>query len=89
MKKYTFYFILVLLPILSFGQKQPLEAKTSYSPLITTSKTGLLRDVDVIFNTRMAFDNYFADGDFIKSQFVFYKLYFLKFFFLTDITQYS
>jgi len=69
MKKIKIYAILVLVPLFSFGQKQTQEGNTSYPPLIPTSKIALLKDVDVIFNTRMAFDNYFTEGDFTKSQF--------------------
>lgn len=69
MKKFTLYFILGLLPLLSFGQKQTQEEKNNYSPLIPTSKTSLLKDVDVIFNTRMAFDNSFIDNELQSSLF--------------------
>jgi hypothetical protein len=59
----------VLLPVIAFGQKQTQEGNATYQPLIPTSKVSLLKDVDVIFNTRMAFDNYFVDGDHTNSLF--------------------
>ena len=63
------YWMFVLLPIFSFGQKQIQQGNVVYAPLISTSKLSLLKDVDVIFNTRMAFDNYFVDGDHLNSLF--------------------
>ena len=69
MKKHFMYLALILLPIISFGQKQTQEGNTIYQPLIPTSKLSLLKDVDVIFNTRMAFDNCFVDGDHTNSLF--------------------
>lgn len=57
------------MPIISFGQKQKEEANTAVVPLISTSKLSLLKDVDVIFNTRMAFDNYFVDNEHVNSLF--------------------
>ncbi len=69
MKKYLVYISLVLIPILSFGQKQSQVSNTMNSPLIPTSKTSLLKDVDVIFNTRMAFDNCFVNNDITSSEF--------------------
>ena len=49
MKKSFKYWMLVLLPVISFGQKQIQEGNTTYQPLIPTSKVSLLKDVDVIF----------------------------------------
>jgi hypothetical protein len=69
MKKYFIYLTLVLLPIFSFGQKQTQEGNAVVVPLIPTSKLSLLKDVDVIFNTRMAFDNYFVDNEHVNSLF--------------------
>jgi hypothetical protein len=69
MKKHFIYWTLMLLPFLSFGQKQIQEGNAAFVPLIPTSKLSLLKDVDVIFNTRMAFDNYFADGNHVNSLF--------------------
>jgi hypothetical protein len=69
MKKYFIYWALLLLPILTFGQKQTQEGNTAVAPLIPTSKLSLLKDVDVIFNTRMAFDNYFVDNNHTSSLF--------------------
>jgi hypothetical protein len=69
MKQFFKFWILVLLPVISFGQKQIQEGNTIYQPLIPTSKVSLLKDVDVIFNTRMAFDNCFVNGDHTNSLF--------------------
>ncbi|REH00809.1 porin [Flavobacterium aquicola] len=69
MKQSFKYWILVLLPVISFGQKQIQETNPIYQPLIPASKVSLLKDVDVIFNTRMAFDNYFLDGSHTNSLF--------------------
>ena len=69
MKKHFVYWALILLPIISFGQKQTQEGNAVFQPLIPTSKASLLKDVDVIFNTRLAFDNYFADGNHVNSLF--------------------
>lgn len=62
------HWILVLVPVLSFGQKQIQEGNT-VPPLIPTSKLSLLKDVDVIFNSRFAFDNYFIDSEHMSSLF--------------------
>lgn len=67
MKKHFVYWALILLPIISFGQKQ--EENAVPVPLIPTSKLSLLKDVDVIFNTRFAFDNYFVDNEHVNSLF--------------------
>jgi hypothetical protein len=69
MKKKIIYAILVLTPLFAFGQKQTQEGNTANLPLIPTSKTGLLKDVDVIFNTRMAFDNCFINNELQSSLF--------------------
>ncbi|HEU4788758.1 MAG TPA: porin [Flavobacterium sp.] len=69
MKKYFIYWTLILCSFLSFAQKQIQEGKAVVAPLIPTSKLSLLKDVDVIFNTRMAFDNYFVDNDHVNSLF--------------------
>lgn len=62
------HWILVLVPVLSFGQKQIQEGNV-VPPLIPTSKLSLLKDVDVIFNSRFAFDNYFIDNEHVNSLF--------------------
>jgi hypothetical protein len=67
--KYIIYWTLLLLPIFSFGQKQTQEGNAVITPLIATSKLSLLKDVDVVFNTRLAFDNYFVDNDRVSSLF--------------------
>ncbi|HSD06833.1 porin [Flavobacterium sp.] len=69
MKKILLYLTVVMLPILTFGQIKTLEENTGQQPLIPTPKLALLKDVDVIFNTRMALDNYFVDGNFTNSAF--------------------
>ena len=69
MKKIIIYAILVLTPLFSFGQKQTQEENTTNSPLIPNLKIALLKDVDVIFNTRMAFDNCFVDNELQSSLF--------------------
>lgn len=69
MKKIIIYAILILSSIISYGQKQTQEGNTSNLPLISTSKIALLKDVDVIFNTRMAFDNSFIDNELQSSLF--------------------
>jgi hypothetical protein len=67
MKNRLFLVGLVLTTLFSFGQKA--QESPAYRSLIPTSKASLLKDVDVIFNTRLALDNYFTDGGFTKSQF--------------------
>jgi len=62
---WTFIFV----SILSFAQKQTQVESTTYQPLIPSSKVSLLKDVDVIFNSRFAFDNYFVDNDHVNSLF--------------------
>jgi len=68
-KKYFKFWLFVLLPVLSFGQKQTQEEIAVNQPLISTSKLSLLKDVDVIFNSRFAFDNYFVDNEHVNSLF--------------------
>jgi hypothetical protein len=63
------YCTLFLFSFYSFGQKQTQEGNPEVAPLIPTSKLSLLKDVDVIFNTRMAFDNYFVDNNHTNSLF--------------------
>jgi hypothetical protein len=63
------YSMLLLFSFFSFGQKQTQEGNAEVAPLIPTSKLSLLKDVDVIFNTRMAFDNYFVDNNHTNSLF--------------------
>jgi hypothetical protein len=63
------YWTLLLFSFYSFGQKQTKEGNAEIVPLIPTSKLSLLKDVDVIFNTRMAFDNYFVDNNHTNSLF--------------------
>lgn len=71
MKKYYIYFLIALFPIMASGQNDHIEKQTSegnlfkdtIQPIIPVSKQSLLRDIDVIFNSRMAYNSYFTDGD--------------------------
>lgn len=71
MKKLLFYLVIpMILPILAIGQeKQSGETSLLYQSLIPTDKQSLLKDVDVIFNSRFAFNNQFQDGDYQNSNF--------------------
>jgi hypothetical protein len=68
MKKYLFW-ILIILPVVTVAQVEKHEENIGQQPMISASKLSLLKDVDVIFNTRMAFDNYFVDGEHVNSLF--------------------
>ncbi len=58
------------MPIMVFGQVQKQSGQgEQFSSIIPTSKQSLLKDVDVIFNTRYANVNSFTDGDFVNSAF--------------------
>jgi Phosphate-selective porin O and P len=67
MKNSPFFYLIALLSIVSFGQVK--LDQHPQSSVISTSKTSLLNNVDVIFNTRLALDNYLNEGEFTKSQF--------------------
>ncbi|MCC8359430.1 porin [Salinimicrobium sediminilitoris] len=69
MKKYIVYFVVMLLPVLAIAQNQENKSDLEYESIIPTKKQSLLKDVDVIFNTRLAFDNRFADGEYTGSNF--------------------
>lgn len=76
MKKYYIYLIIALFPTIVLGQakkeKQTTEGNhliDSITPIIPVSKQSLLRDVDVIFNSRMAYNSYFTDGNHDLSHF--------------------
>jgi len=73
MKKYFIYCAIALLPALTFGQVEKPAAQHTENigqePLISSSKLSLLKDLDIIFNTRMGFDNYFVDGEHVNSLF--------------------
>ncbi len=67
-----------LLPIIASAQVKQLEKQTnegsffipdSLKSLIPVTKQSLLRDVDVIFNSRMAYNSEFMDGDHTLSAF--------------------
>lgn len=68
MKKYLFW-ILIILPVVAVAQVEKHEENIGQQPMISASKLSLLKDVDVIFNTRLAFDNYFVDGEHVNSLF--------------------
>jgi hypothetical protein len=78
MKKYFIYVVIGFLPTITFGQLGQFEKQTSeggfvvvdsIKSIIPISKQSLLRDVDVVFNSRMAFDSYFVDGNHTISNF--------------------
>lgn len=78
MKKYFIYLMLGFLPIITFGQVDQMEKQTneggffipdSLKSLIPVSKQSLLRDVDVIFNSRMAYNSNFMGGNHTLSEF--------------------
>jgi len=69
MKKYIIYWVFALLPVVTFGQIEKHEEVIGQQPLIAASKLSLLKELDIIFNTRMAFDNYFIDGNHVNSLF--------------------
>ncbi|QGK73455.1 porin [Flavobacterium sp. SLB02] len=67
-KNRLFCFIVLFIPICILAQKQS-EDTQLYQSIIPTSKQSLLRDIDVIFNTRFGFNSEFKDGDYSKSVF--------------------
>lgn len=78
MKKYFTYLMIGLLPFFSLAQVEQVEKQTSegdlfirdsLKSLIPVSKQSLLRDVDVIFNSRMAYNSNFLDGNHTLSEF--------------------
>lgn len=75
MKKYFICLLIGFLPFLVFCQdeKQTNEGvfvfPDSLKSLIPVSKQSLLRDVDVIFNSRMAYNSSFLDGEHTFSAF--------------------
>ncbi|MBW3518630.1 porin [Flavobacterium sp. NKUCC04_CG] len=78
MKKFFFYMIIGFFPLIVLGQVDQMQKQTdlgnfiitdSAKSLIPVSKQSLLRDVDVIFNTRMAFNSSFTDGSHMVSKF--------------------
>ena len=78
MKKYFIYLIIGFFPIIAMAQVEQVEKQTnegsffipdSLKSLIPVSKQSLLRDVDVIFNSRMAYNSNFMDGDHTLSEF--------------------
>jgi len=71
MRKIITYLLVMSLPIMVFGQeeKQSSYQGEMFTSIIPTSKQSLLKDVDVIFNTRFASDNTFTDGVFQNSAF--------------------
>ena len=81
MKKKYLYMLLVFMPMLMTGQVNELDqinkqttqgnqlVPDSLKSLIPISKQSLLRDVDVIFNSRMAYNSDFVDGGHTLSAF--------------------
>ncbi|MFO7673004.1 MAG: porin [Lutibacter sp.] len=69
MKKYFVYLVVILLPIIAVAQNQENKSDLEYKSLIPIAKQSLLKDVDVIFNTRLAFDTKFGEGDYEGSNF--------------------
>ncbi|MGL5112619.1 MAG: porin [Flavobacterium sp.] len=83
MKNYFIYFMLAFMPIIALGQTDQMGKQTnegvfsngdSIRSLIPIQKQSLLRDVDVIFNTRVAFNSGFLDGSHTGSNFNFDQL---------------
>jgi hypothetical protein len=78
MKKYLIFIMVVFLPTIINGQIDEREKQTnegSYfvtdtiKKLIPISKKSFLKDVDVIFNTRAAYESRFVDGNHSLSNF--------------------
>ncbi|NEW80095.1 MAG: hypothetical protein GZ086_11870 [Gelidibacter sp.] len=69
MKKYFIYLVVILLPIVAVAQNQENESDLKYESIIPVAKQSLLKDVDVIFNTRLAFDSKIEEGDYESSNF--------------------
>jgi len=69
MKKYFVYLVVILLPFVAVAQNQENESDLEYQSLIPVAKQSLLKNVDVIFNTRLAFDNRFEEGEYESSNF--------------------
>jgi len=69
MKKYFIYLVVILLPIITVAQNQENKSDLQYKSIIPLAKQSLLKDVDVIFNTRLAFDSRFGEGDYENSNF--------------------
>ncbi|MBF4472313.1 porin [Flavobacterium sp. HJJ] len=69
MKNYFICCMSLMVSLFSFGQNEIPKETVSTASLIPTSKFSLLKDVDVIFNSRFAFDNYFADSEHVNSLF--------------------
>ena len=69
MKKYFVYLVVILLPFVAVAQNQENASDLEYQSLIPVAKQSLLKDVDVIFNTRLAFDNRFEEGEYESSNF--------------------
>jgi hypothetical protein len=55
--------------VTGLAQDRQTEGGTSYRSLIPESKQSLLKNVDMIANTQMAFRNDFNDGDYLGSKF--------------------
>src|SRR6187402_2701160 len=78
MRKYFIYLMIGFFPTIAMAQVDQVEKQTnegvfivpdSLKSLIPISKQSLLRDVDVIFNSRMAYNSNFVDCDHTLSEF--------------------
>lgn len=69
MRKFYMLIICMAANWSTFSQRQTDSTTVLQKSIIPTSKQELLKDVDVIFNTRVANDNKFTDGDFQESLF--------------------
>lgn len=69
MKKYLVYLVVFMLPFIAAAQNQENQSDLDYPSIIPVAKQSLLKNVDVIFNTRLAFDNKFEDGEYQSSNF--------------------
>jgi hypothetical protein len=78
MRKYFVFLIIGFFPIIVMAQIEQVEKQTtegvliipdSLKSLIPVSKQSLLRDIDVIFNSRMAYNSHFMDGNHEISEF--------------------
>ena len=70
MKKHWIYLIIGLMPIITIGQKVETQTNEgnllltdSIKSLIPVDRQKLLKNMDMIFNTRMGYDSYFTDSN--------------------------
>ncbi len=70
MKRNVLLALFALLPLaFVLAQDMQTEGGTSYKIIIPESKQSLMKNVDMIANTQMAFRNDFSDGDYLGSKF--------------------